>query len=55
MVFYQFMAGALSMWLVTLPHADPLRFYGLLVSCVSLTVLVVWPLLFIWLRRKGRI
>lgn len=55
MVFYQFMAGALSMWLVTLPHADPLRFYGLLIACVSLTVLVIWPFLFIWLRRKGRI
>jgi len=55
MVFYQFMAGALCMWLVTLPHPDPLLFYGLLIAGVSLAVLVIWPFLFIWLRKQGRI
>ncbi|MCD8554842.1 hypothetical protein [Seleniivibrio sp.] len=55
MVFYQFMAGALCMWLVTLPHPDPLRYYGYMIMSISLAVLIIWPFLFMWLRKKGRI
>ncbi|MGE4268003.1 MAG: multidrug effflux MFS transporter [Deferribacterales bacterium] len=55
MVFYQFMAGALCMWLVTLPHPDPLRYYGYMIMSISLVVLIIWPFLFMWLRKKGRI
>jgi len=55
MVFYQFMTGAVCMWLVTMPHKDPLRFYGILITSITLTVLLVWPVLFKWLRKKGGI
>jgi DHA1 family bicyclomycin/chloramphenicol resistance-like MFS transporter len=55
MVFYQFMVGAFCMWLVTLAHPDPLKFYGYLIVGITSTVLIMWPLLFVWLRRKGRI
>jgi len=55
MVFYQFMAGALCMWLVTLPHPEPLMYYGFMIMSISLVVLAIWPFLFMWLRKKGRI
>lgn len=55
MVFYQFITGAICMWFVTIPWADPLHVYGYVVTLIPLAVLGCWPVLYMWLRKGGRI
>jgi DHA1 family bicyclomycin/chloramphenicol resistance-like MFS transporter len=49
LVFYQFIGGALSMWLVTLQWSSPVAFFGMFTVLVSSFVLILW------LKISGRL